>query len=622
VVVYPDAQEQLDLELNRLRLAGLVQEIRLDPKLHPLRKTLLRMELLPYQLDGIAFCAGAGRAILADDMGLGKTIQGVGTAELLAREIGISRVLVVCPASVKGQWKSEIERFCNRSVRVIVGSAASRAEEYQQTEFFTVCNYEQVVRDLRHIHEIPWDLVILDEGQRIKNWEAKTTRTLKSIQSRFRLVLSGTPLENRLEELHSVVEFVDDRRLGPDYLFRHRHVVALEGGRTEGYRNLDALRDALRPILLRRTRAQVLTQLPERTDEVLRVPPSQEQLAIHEASSRVVLSIIHKPHLTEMDLLRLQKAMLICRMVADSTTLVDKKEPGHSTKLDRLAELLPALARESDRKVIVFSEWTSMLDLVESRILKPEGLDFVRLDGSVQQSKRPALVRRFQTDPACRFFLASNAGTVGLNLQAADTVVNLDLPWNPAVLEQRIARAHRMGQKRPVHVYLLVTEKTMEEGMLQTLGNKRRMGQAALDFESDVLAVDLSSGIDELKSRLETVLVPPEAPIDENQRSRELARARELSDVQLVRRRRELQVAGGQLLISAFGFVGQLAGRDGSPDQAVTDAIRQNLSACLVAAEDGSQELRLRLPDPSSFDALVRSLALLAGGLGPTPPPR
>lgn len=233
------------------------------------------------------------------------------------------------------------------------------------------------------------------------------------------------------------------------------------------------------------------------------------------------------------------------------------------------------------------------------------------------------MVRRFQTDPACRFFLSSNAGTTGLNLQAADTVVNIDLPWNPAVLEQRIARAHRMGQKRPVHVYLLVTEKTMEEGMLQTLGNKRRMGQAALDFESDVLAVDLSSGIDELKGRLETILIPSEVPIDEGQRSRELARAQELSDAELDRRRRELQTTGGQLLVSAFGFVGQLAGLDGSPDPATADAIRRNLSDCLVANEDGSQELRLRLPDPSSFDALVRSLALLATGLaGPILPPR
>src|SRR5690606_33651068 len=160
---------------------------------HPLRRELLTATLLPYQLDGIAFAVGAGRAILADDMGLGKTVQGIGVAELLARLAEIKRVLVICPASLKRQWKSEIMRFSGRSAQLIIGSGAERFEQYRSGAFFTICNYEQVLRDLSAVEAVPWDLIILDEGQRIKNWESKTSAVIRSLNSEFRLVLSGTP---------------------------------------------------------------------------------------------------------------------------------------------------------------------------------------------------------------------------------------------------------------------------------------------------------------------------------------------------------------------------------------------------------------------------------------------
>ncbi|MGH7134876.1 MAG: DEAD/DEAH box helicase, partial [Pirellulales bacterium] len=215
VAVYPDAEELIQQRLIQDRLRERMAAIRRDPANHPLRTSLLKAPLLPYQLDGVAFAAGAGRAILADDMGLGKTSQGVGTAELLARESEIKKVLVVCPASLKSQWRSEIHRFCERDVQLIGGAARDRSHQYSNECFFTICNYEQVLRDILSVERVKWDLIILDEGQRIKNWEAKTSNVIKSLKSRFALVLSGTPLENRLDELYSVVQFIDDRRLGP-----------------------------------------------------------------------------------------------------------------------------------------------------------------------------------------------------------------------------------------------------------------------------------------------------------------------------------------------------------------------------------------------------------------------
>ncbi len=291
ITVYPDAEELIQRRLFERHMADRIDDIRKNPAGHPLRKELLKVELLPYQVEGIAFAAGVGRSILADDMGLGKTIQGVGAAEILAREAGISRVLVVCPASLKSQWRNEVRRFSDRSVQLVTGAAAERATQYDNESFFTVCNYEQVLRDILAIERVRWDLIILDEGQRIKNWESKTARIVKGLRSTFALVLSGTPLENRLDELYSVVQFVNDRRLPPAFRFFHRHRVVDEKGKVLGYKNLDQLRENLRPILLRRTRESVLQQLPPRTNEIVRIPPTDEQAAMHAAHMQTVSMI-------------------------------------------------------------------------------------------------------------------------------------------------------------------------------------------------------------------------------------------------------------------------------------------------------------------------------------------
>ncbi len=605
VTIYPDAEEYIQAQLFQSRVADLVAAIRRNPARHPLRKELLATELLPYQLDGIAFAIGAGRAVLADDMGLGKTIQGIGVAELLARVAGIRRVLIVCPASIKSQWRTEIERFSRRSVRLVLGGAAERAREYENECFFTVCNYEQVLRDVLAIERVAWDLIVLDEGQRIKNWEARTSRVMKSLRSRFALVLSGTPLENRLEELHSVVEFVEDTRLGPHFRFHNRHRVVDERGRVLGYKNLAELRARLAPVLLRRTRAEVLEQLPARHTEVVRVEPTDEQLELHGAHMRVVSSIVRKPYLTEMDLLRLRKALLLCRLAANGTFLVDKKRPGYSSKLERLDELLEQVFAQENRKAVLFSEWTGMLDAIEPLLAKRR-LGFVRLDGGVPQKKRQSLVATFRRDPTCRLFLTTNAGSTGLNLQAADTVLNVDLPWNPAILEQRIGRAHRMGQKRPVQVFLLVTEGTLEEGLLGTLSAKQELFLAALDPDSSVDTVDLVSGAEELRRRLEVLLGrAPDAPLDESMRLRGEQAALDLEE------RRRVSAAGGELLTAAFRFLGQMLPAESQVPVAATRALHERLARGLQTDEQGRPTLTVSFPDRAAFDALAESLARL-----------
>lgn len=611
VHIYPDANEWIEKKLLQDSLKKKTEEIRKDPKNHPLRKSLLKAELLPYQLDGIAFAVGAGRAILADEMGLGKTIQGIGVAELLSKFANVKNVLVVCPASLKSQWKSEVQRFSDRTAEIIMGSAEDRARQYSGPMFFKIANYEQIVRDEKTVAPIHWDLIILDEGQRIKNWETQTSRTFKQLKSTFALVLSGTPLENRLEELYNVVSFIDSRRLGPAYRFINRHrFLNQKTGKLEGYKNLDEVREHLKPVLLRRTRDSVKLQLPERTTDIVRITPTAEQRDLSQNHMALAARIAAKPYLTEIDMLNLRRHLLFARLAANSTFLIDKTAPAFSSKLETLDELLSEMADEATRKVVIFSEWTTMLDLIEP-LLEKNGMPFVRLDGEVAQKKRAQIVNQFQNDPDCRAILLSNAGATGLNLQAANTVINVNLPWNPAILEQRIARAHRMGQKNPVQVFLLVTEDTLEERLLSTLAAKQDLALAALDVTSDVETVFLTAGMDDLKKKLERLLgKPAPAAIDDSMLA-ETVRDVVDPNPDAVPLREKVANAGGELLGAALNLVATLINKGSSPDREQVDAIEAGLNDCVERDANGRAKLVLTLPDENTLRGLAETLAKL-----------
>jgi len=379
-------------------------------------------------------------------------------------------------------------------------------------------------------------------------------------------------------------------------------------GKLLGYKNLDDLREKLKPVLIRRTRDKVIDDLPPRTTEIRRIPPTDEQLELHNGHRRIVSSIISKKYISEMDLLRLQKALLMCRMTANSTFLVDKNPPGYSSKLEELDVLIDHLMSEQDRKIVLFSEWTTMLNLIEPLLNRRE-LDYVRLDGSVPQKKRQGLIHQFQKDPECKLFITTNAGSTGLNLQAANTVINVDLPWNPAVLEQRIGRAHRMGQKRPVQIFILVTENTLEESLLGTLAAKQALFLAALDPDTKTSALDLSSGLDELKNRLEILLgVKPDALPDESLKEQVKKEARQLI------RKEKIAKAGGQLLGATFTFIGEMFPEKEETAKTIqlAETFKMRLSECLEKGEDGELKMTITLPDEAVLDNLAKSLARMA----------
>ncbi|MFO1085763.1 MAG: DEAD/DEAH box helicase [Reyranellaceae bacterium] len=474
---------RLDADKRAATLVRLFPRGPADPGL----TTLLKVPLYPYQAEGVLFAARVGRALIGDDMGLGKTIQAIGAAELLARHFGVTRVLVVCPTSLKYQWQSEIGRFLGRrperTARVIGGGRAQRQKDFKLDDFCKITNYEKLEADLDLIADWTPEVVIVDEAQRIKNWNTIAARALKRIDSAYAFVLTGTPLENKLEELVSIVQFVDQHRLGPTWKLLHEHQVKDDAGRVIGYKNLERIGQTLAPIMIRRRKSEVLRQLPGRTDQNILVPMTERQLAYHQENAAVVMRIVQRwrktGFLSDKDQRRMTCALQNMRMSCDSTYLVDK-ETDHGVKADELTALLLDLFADPDAKAVVFSQWTRTHDIVIRR-LEAHGIGYVSFHGGVPSESRPALVQRFRDDPACRVFLSTDAGSTGLNLQNASTLINMDLPWNPAVLEQRAARIHRLGQRRPVRIVNFVAKGTIEEGMLSVLAFKRSLSAGILD---------------------------------------------------------------------------------------------------------------------------------------------
>jgi len=483
----------------------------------PAHETLV--PLFPYQREGMLHLAFTERALLADEMGLGKTIQAIAACALLHRLGRARRVLVVTPASLKTEWEEQIRRFTALSLQIVYGGRLQRLAHYDPAReggipFFTLCNYEQIVPDALDINaRLQPDIVVLDEAQRIKNWSTKTARAVKRLQSRHAFVLTGTPVENRIDELYSIVDFLDPTIFGSLFRFNREFYTFDEKGRPAGYRDLDVLHERIRPVMLRRRKAEVETELPERTDHVRLVPMSDAQRETYTGHERTVAELAAKgkrrPLLPkEQD--ALMRALAMMRMVCDTNYILDDADRT-CPKLAELESILTECRDNRDVKVIVFSEWERMLVLVRELCARL-GLGHAWHTGSVPQQKRRGEINRFKTDPACRVFLSTDSGGVGLNLQNASVVVNCDLPWNPAKLEQRIARAWRKHQVRAVTVFNLVTERSIEHGMLVTLADKRSLSEGVLDGIGNLAEIRLRSGREAQLARLEQVMLAGMTP--------------------------------------------------------------------------------------------------------------
>ncbi len=425
--------------------------------------------LRPYQIEGVAWLGFLQKAelggILADDMGLGKTLQ------TLAGVTG--KILVVCPTSVLFNWAAEIARF-RPGLRAATYHGPRRVLDPKAD--ITLTTYGTVRTDQTLLAAAGWDAIVLDEAQAIKNPDSQTARAVYTLPAPFRLALSGTPVENRLEELYSLSHFANPGLLGGLSDFRARFAQRIADGDVDATRKL---RQKIRPFLLRRKKSEVARDLPPRTDDILYVELDERERAAYDAVRAATKRDLVAKLGEGLSVMEALEALLRLRQASCHSGLLPGR-PGAaetSSKVERLVAELTTLAAAGNR-ALVFSQWTSFLDLVEP-VLAREGLRSLRLDGSTRD--REGVVKGFQDESGPPVLLLSlKAGGTGLNLTAADHVFLLDPWWNPAVEDQAADRAHRIGQDKPVFVHRLVAKDTVEERILVLQERKRALAEAAI----------------------------------------------------------------------------------------------------------------------------------------------
>lgn len=585
---------------------------------------LLKTSLYSYQKEGIRFAFRAGKSIIADEMGLGKTIQAIGVAELMKKAKLISSVLVVCPTSLKYQWKKEIERFTDSTAVVVEGSHLARKKLYDSECFYKIVSYNGMSNDIKILNTLRTDFLIMDEVQRLKNWKTQISQSARHIEAEYAVVLSGTPLENKLEELYSVMQFVDQYCLGPYYRFMDQTVMTSDTGKIIGYKNLNVVGERLKQVLIRRRKRDVALQLPERTDKILFVPMTKEQREMHDDFQLNVSQLVFKWNrnrfLSEKDRKRLLLCLSQMRMVCDSTYILDQKTRC-DTKVEETMNILHNVFDSGEEKVVIFSQWERMTRLIAGELDKL-GMQYEYLHGGVPSEHRRTLTENFTENPDSRVFLSTDAGSTGLNLQVASVLINLDLPWNPAVLEQRIARIYRIGQQRNIQVINLVASQTIEERMLGTLNFKSSLFEGILDNGEDTILLE-DSKLDKI---MDSIKVMTETVGEEKEESGNVVSAEDMEEASVTESEElqeetvapvapvvEEEAAGGlkenpqELIRSGLSFFSGLARTLQSPE-----ATRQLVDSIVkVDEKTGETSLHIAVPDKESVANILNIVGKL-----------
>ena len=438
-------------------------------------------ELRPYQLDGYKWLSrlanwGVG-ACLADDMGLGKTIQAL--AVILERA-SAGPTFIVAPASVCINWINESNKFAP-TLNTILFGLNDRKEVINNLKPFdlVVCSYGLLLQESELISKVQWTTTVLDEAQAIKNFKAKRTKAALDLKSEFKLITTGTPVENRLSELWALFSFLNPGLLGTQQEFSARFAIPIERDNDAKMRN--SLKKTIRPFLLRRTKNQVLEELPPKTEINISIEMSTEESAFYEALRRSSVAQIESMQEEKGGAvhLRILAELTKLRRACCHPALVTKEINIESSKLSMFIEIVNDLIGNM-HKALVFSQFTGYLSIIRDTCDKT-GIKYQYLDGATPMKERQKRVDAFQAGDGDVFLISLKAGGVGLNLTAADYVIHMDPWWNPAVEDQASDRAHRIGQQRPVTVYRFVTEGTIEEKIITLHKNKRELVDSLLD---------------------------------------------------------------------------------------------------------------------------------------------
>ena len=446
----------------------------------PAVPSTLQAELRDYQVEGFVWMVrlaslGIG-ACLADDMGLGKTLQSLAVILYFA---GQGPTLVVAPTSVCMNWEQEVSRFAPTLNLTMLAAQEDRKQVVRELGPYDllVTSYTLLQQEVELLEQVEWQCVVLDEAQAIKNAATKRSKAAKRLRARFRLITTGTPIENHLGELWNLFSFINPGLLGTYKQFNARFGIPIEK-----YQDREArrkLKKLIRPFMLRRIKSQVLDELPPRTEITLRVEMSPEEVRFYEALRQQAIENIEGNaeksgrHLRILaEIMRLRRACCNPRLITDTVDIP-------STKLKVFAEIVDELL-ESNHKALVFSQFTGHLALIRE-FLDEKKIRYMYLDGTTPARERQRQVEGFQAGQGDLFLISLKAGGLGLNLTAADYVIHMDPWWNPAVEDQAADRAHRIGQKRPVTVYRLVTANTIEEKIVRLHQEKRDLANSLLE---------------------------------------------------------------------------------------------------------------------------------------------
>ena len=468
--------------VQKLQGASPIAEVPLPASMHA--------SLRPYQQQGLNWlqflrAQGLG-GILADDMGLGKTLQTLAHIQV-EKDAGrlTAPALVIAPVSLMGNWHSEAARFCP-GLRTLVLHGAGRHElsDSVAEHDLVIAPYSLLQRDRERWLQLQWHLVVLDEAQNIKNASTNVAQVVSALQARHRLCLSGTPMENHLGEIWSLFHFLMPGFLGSQQRFRELFRNPIEKQGDTG--RLAQLRARVAPFMLRRTKALVASELPPKVETVMRVELRGAQADLYETirlgMEKTVREALHSKGLAKSQITILD-ALLKLRQVCCDPHLVpleSARQVRESAKMAQLMELLPEMLAEG-RRVLLFSQFTSMLGLIEAE-LQARGLPWVKLTG--QSQKRDEIIQRFTSGEVPLFLISLKAGGVGLNLPQADTVIHYDPWWNPAAEAQATDRAHRIGQTQNLWVVKMVAQGTIEERILALQERKAQLAQSIYGGEA------------------------------------------------------------------------------------------------------------------------------------------
>jgi SNF2 family DNA or RNA helicase len=454
----------------------------------------LHADLRPYQEDGFRWMTRLaeleGGACLADDMGLGKTIQ---TLTVLLQRASEGPALVVCPVSVIGNWISETQRFApSLNVKMLGNSTREQVIKELSSGDVLVTSYGLLQSEEKMFVEKEFATIVLDEAHIIKNNTTKTSKAIMQLQGKFRLALTGTPLQNHLGEIWNLFNFINPGLLGSLNHFTDTFI------KPDNDYSRKLLRKLIKPFILRRTKSAVLDELPPKTEIVRKVQLSDTEMAFYEALRRQALLNLETGEGNQgTKHLRALAEITKLRQASCNPLLVDANIDIKSSKLAVFLEIIDEL-KENKHRALVFSQFVTHLDIVR-KALDEKKVHYQYLDGSSPMSERERSVEKFQKGEGDLFLISLKAGGLGLNLTAADFVIHLDPWWNPAIEDQASDRAHRIGQKRPVTIYRLVAENTIEEKIIQLHNTKRNLAESLLEGSDQSAKMSLNELVDLIK---------------------------------------------------------------------------------------------------------------------------